>query len=74
MTWKPIETAPKDGTQFIGLWRGLVYTIQNIKYYAKWPHEEGGPTYQDGWSAEVWDQHMPCRPTHWMLLPPPPEK
>jgi hypothetical protein len=72
--WQPIETAPKDGQQFIGLWRGQVYTVSWVQYYVKWPHEEGGPTFRGGWSAETWDQHMPCQPTHWMPLPPPPAR
>ena len=72
-TWRPIETAPKDGTDFIGLWDGLAYTMRRQSYYEKFPHQEGGPTYRYGWSAEVWDQHMPCWPTHWMPLPANPE-
>jgi hypothetical protein len=69
MIWQSIETAPKDGTAFIGLWKDCVYTVHYQKYYHKWPHEEGGPTYRYGWSCETWDQHMPCSPTHWMPLP-----
>lgn len=70
--WLPIETAPKDGSKFIGLCRGLVYSVRWELYYDKWPHQDGGPTYRGGWSAETWDQHMPCSPTHWMPLPSPP--
>lgn len=67
--WLPIESAPKDGTKFIGLWRGLPYAVHWQLYYEQWPHQEGGPTYRGGWSAETWDRHMPCSPTHWILLP-----
>lgn len=74
LKWRPIETAPKDGTEFIGLNDGLVYTTHWHLYYDKWPFQEGGPTYRGGWSRETWDQHSPCNPTHWMPLPPAPEK
>lgn len=72
MEWRPIETAPKEETVFIGIENGLVYSTHWQKYYEKWPHEEGGPTYTGGWSAETFDAHIPFRPTHWMPLPPAP--
>jgi hypothetical protein len=67
--WQPIETAPKDGSQIIGLWKCNVYSLRWTKYYEKWPHQDGGPTFRGGWSVETWDQHMPCEPSHWMPMP-----
>lgn len=67
--WQPIETAPQDGSAFIGLIGRLVYTVHWQQYYDKWPHQEGGPTFRGGWSREVHDAHYPCSPTHWMPFP-----
>lgn len=58
--WQPIETAPKDGTQFLALWP------QTCEYgVIRWSHEErawleGGADYVSGF-------------TRWMPLPAPPE-
>lgn len=68
--WQPIETAPKDGTAFIGLCDGLVYRVKWAQYYVKWPHEEGGPTFRGGWSAETSDQMFGCNPILWVPIPP----
>lgn len=69
MEWQPIETAPKDGF-IIGLDKdGCVYKTHLQAYYVKWPHEEGGPIYRHGWSAETYDSHRPYSPTHWMPFP-----
>lgn len=70
--WQPIETAPKDGTEFIGLKGRLVFRTKNQQYYVKWPHEVGGPTYRDEWTYEDASSFTPWSPTHWMPLPPPP--
>lgn len=67
--WQPIETAPKD-KPFIGLVDGLPILVRSEKYYVKLPHEKGGPTYQEIWTAETFDALIPCHPTHWMRLPP----
>lgn len=75
-SWRPIETAPKDGTAVLlgsakdgGAWVG--------KYV---------PVYQSGYrpnnpwfSVMLTCEHLPAkppylRPTHWMPLPPPPEQ
>lgn len=70
MEWQPIETAPRDETRIIGLAKdGCVYKTHWQAYYDKWPHQEGGPTYRHGWSAETHDSHTPYSPTHWMPLP-----
>jgi imidazoleglycerol phosphate synthase glutamine amidotransferase subunit HisH len=66
MYWRPIETAPQDGSRLLGWVDGEVRFI----FYGKTSHV---PIY--GWNvcdqgAEDCDLVMP---THWMPLPPPPE-
>jgi hypothetical protein len=66
--WNPIETAPKDGTMIllyvgafeddyaVAFWSGEYWHIGNPKYV-----KDG-----DKFNFEF------GKPTHWMLLPPPP--
>ena len=59
--WQPIETAPRDGSQFLA-WDGVC--IENIKWrngmwQTSWAHDE--------------KYSMNGAPTHWMPLPQPPE-
>ena len=63
MTWQPIETAPKDGTEFLA-WDGLM--IETC-----W--------FKDGVLLASWDNQrfscdtdVDCDATHWMPLPEPP--
>lgn len=65
MEWKPIETAPKDGT-FI-----LLFTAYG-QIEGRWEF--------DGWRQDVcsasYDMayaYIECIPTHWMPLPEPPK-
>ena len=56
--WQPIETAPKDGSHFIG-----------AEFYDdKWWYEEIWWSY----SWEFSGGNFVTRPTHWMPLPKPP--
>ena len=59
VTWQPIATAPKDGTEFLGFvgasYQGGVVVIH-------WDKNDG---FID-WGADFWE------PTHWMPLPAPP--
>tara|TARA_R110000822_G_scaffold93640_1_gene215266 strand:- start:949 stop:1170 length:222 start_codon:yes stop_codon:yes gene_type:complete len=64
MNWKPIETAPMDGTHILGFYpKGSVVIEMSYK--------------QGGWLVVFIDQHgcgSCCddyeeRPTHWMPLP-----
>jgi hypothetical protein len=64
MTWRPIETAPKDGTQILGLWVSyLDGQLMQPSYGVVW--NEGG-----SW-LEAYDEVS--QPTHWMPLPEPPQ-
>lgn len=67
--WKPIETAPKDGTEV------LLLLEESSRYYSGCvvSYFDGGewrdPLHED--DAEL--SHSGCgKPTHWMPLPTPP--
>ena len=73
MEWQPIETAPKDGTSFLG-WDGK-YVTEMI--WASHEDDDG----HVGWCCAgfsyggvLYDLHyLPLgEPTHWMPLPDPP--
>lgn len=64
MTWQPIETAPKDGTEVL-----VFGPRQDGTYLAAYQ-------YDDWWVAGPWDERwteLLSPPTHWMPLPAPPE-
>ena len=58
MTWQPIETAPRDGTEV--LISGL---YPNGKAYVEISF----------WLGQHWLSRRLDPPTHWQNLPPPPE-
>lgn len=64
MQWRPIETAPKDGTPLLLLWPDAAE-----KMAVMWWDD-----YCGGWMG-YYDGINPGRmpPTHWMPLPPPPK-
>ena len=65
MEWKPIETAPKDGSEFLCLFEG--------EYFVAWWHS---PDDEFVWMQPglfTWDDDVYVRPQHWMPLPPSPE-
>ena len=72
MEWKTIDSAPKDGSGFVGTDGKLAFTTRWCAYYKKWPHEEGGPEYNYRWTGESNCSTSPWSPTHWMPLPAPP--
>lgn len=67
--WQPIETAPKNGTWFVGAWINdrddFAYSMSVVRYNGNgnWREKVGvdcdGPV---------------STPTHWMPLPEPPTK
>lgn len=59
--WKPIETAPKDGTRLLAYEKGCAL-------YEIWWQRNLGDQW-DGWQDD-WDDEP--EPTHWMPLPAPP--
>jgi hypothetical protein len=56
MTWKPIEEAPKDGTEILALYAGIVRIVF-------WDKARGGI-----WS--IWPGREQASPSRWMPLPP----
>ncbi len=87
MDWQPIETAPKDGS-VIDLWVTCQSDARRVPD-AYWSHEgfQYGPVRQDGkpgWAAANMgydgcdgyadDPEDGQRATHWMPLPPSPNK
>jgi len=70
--WKPIETAPKDGTEFqawvvhngTGWWEPRVRFDPDTEMFQIWTRVDYD---QDGWENGY-------TATHWMPLPPPPSE
>ena len=65
MNWQPIETAPKNETPILGYFK----TIPRIR--ACWWSEFQAKKHGVGWA---YDNNGLDQPTHWMLLPEPPEE
>lgn len=62
--WRPIETAPKDGTHFLGYWRGFGHVIA-------YRHDPNGAARSSN-HRECWvSVNGPpiSNLTHWMPLP-----
>jgi hypothetical protein len=80
MTWQPIETAPKDGTEVL-VWcpsAALVPLAMHFSSEEYFAREYGDPDYMEaGWylSYSYPDGLPECtwEPTHWMPLPEPPK-
>jgi hypothetical protein len=68
MKWQPIETAPRDGSEFqcwwSGTWEPRCRFDTDRERFQYW-----GRTDFDQYS---WDEWPVDQPTHWMPLPPPP--
>jgi hypothetical protein len=67
--WRPIETAPKDGTAIL-IWptkREFNQRNDNlISYVVRWNDRE------QGWIEAEGEEYDSFSPTHWMPLPEPP--
>lgn len=69
MDWQPIETAPKDGTGFLGWWpHWTAFPVRIWWQNNQWYMAEDHPA--------TWHDGMPRGhgPTHWMPLPEPPKE
>lgn len=63
MEWKPIETAPKDGTKFLSYEKAW-----NEYIVCYWDRSSFMAI-----SIDQFGCNEPVEPTHWMPLPTPPE-
>lgn len=66
MDWRPIETAPKDGTHIL-LWPGLRRPAAAV--VGAWLDTRGGPCWYD---LAVGHHNGYWQPTHWQPMPLPP--
>jgi hypothetical protein len=64
--WCDIVTAPKDGTPIL-LREGAIVASGQFGHKEPWQSRTKQGFYFDGAS-------LPCQPTHWQPLPPPPEE
>lgn len=67
-TWRPIETAPRDGTIFLA--HGDGPAIRSCPFICVWDWDDpskGDYEWRDFYTERVME------PTHWQPLPPPPK-
>lgn len=70
MTWQPIDTAPRDGTQVLA----TIPVYDNARHMIGWQFDiicfdrEHGEILLDAYRGWDWDDY-----THWMPLPEPPK-
>lgn len=69
LAWQPIETAPRDGTWFLGYSyrRDVQDTIEVWHWDADSDRDGGG-----GFWINAYDSNIDEYPTHWTPLPAPP--
>lgn len=68
MEWQPIETAPRDGTEFLCFKRSIKTIV-----VCTWLDEDHPDC--DGDAPHVtWDHSPLFDATHWAPLPPPPQQ
>jgi hypothetical protein len=74
--WRPIETAPKDGTTILAAFAGgaVLMTRWYVHYLNGAPNPHREPEWEQREMYGGMGGYMgPLQPTHWMPLPPPPE-
>lgn len=76
--WRPIETAPRDGTTVLlwGIWAGEINGLSNWPTIdiGEWRGGKSDFLGDDWWQLVTGDAYAAwMRPTHWRPLPPPPE-
>lgn len=87
MEWKPIDTAPKDGTDVLVFFDCATVPVVHIAWYRSREEWESSGKFCGGWgSLEEWEGWWSytrnsvsqekldgnSEPTHWMPLPPEP--
>ena len=81
--WRPISTAPKDGTEIIGVFC-CDYGDGEIMVYGPWTVAFGGGRWRSSWDGCCVIEYqsdfgteykdLDSQPTHWMPLPGPPAR
>lgn len=64
--WLPIETAPKDGSEFLARWAWYGGRIEVLSTY--WDKR---PPLAEWRVTSLLEMDVGFKPTHWMPLPPP---
>lgn len=76
MNWQPIETAPKDGTDVLlffphmkkcGVWIGHFVDAEDFEYGKR-------VSKRQYWSINTFSFNSSPVPSHWMPIPPEPER
>lgn len=80
--WRDIDSAPKDGTEIIGVFSKDYGFQETPTIYGPWTMSFDGSKWVsswDGWrviqsQGDIWTDYRDpdIDPTHWMPLPPPP--
>ena len=72
--WKPIESAPKDGTHIL-LWEQWG-TDPFVGWWCmgSWSASHEHVDAEGGWDGAVVVDRIECPVTHWMPLPEPPQE
>jgi hypothetical protein len=71
--WRPIATAPKDGTRILVFTRWAGDFLNDAFDYIQIAFWDGGNLTGDVWHREPgWELEKIGSPTHWLPLPPPP--
>jgi hypothetical protein len=79
--WRPIETAPKDGTAVLvmrDIWPGsptgrATECNGHNTYVSEWWAYEGGGGAWMCYMDQIHEPRCPVEPSHWMTLPEPPK-
>ena len=82
MEWKSIKTAPKDGTEIIGVFTKDYGFQEKPTVYGPWTIAWDGKKWRSSWDGVEVVEYMSdfgteykgpdIEPTHWMPLPNPP--
>jgi hypothetical protein len=74
MKWKPIKTAPKDGTWFLAIGNEKLHDVVSWLPYEvvlKWWAEDADGVWYNGAMDEYYAPQHKRTLTHWMPLPEP---
>ncbi len=70
--WRPIESAPKDGTHFLAYWPDYIGNKSAAQIETWFCGSDGEERWETAWFGfATWDIE---KPTHWAPLPEPPKE